>query len=792
MNTPMKSAKSLAPQLAFARMSDPPDSETIKFYDGYFSALGAGSYTIEVTHTVSAPSGKPPVPPYTMIPQQIIVDGPQFTIDPNAVQSQFPPIGGTDQYEQQLPFLVLGDPSLPWERPLVPGDPTPNNPTPWLALVIFAEGEITVNPETNTPVSTTTVQQFLAPDSNIFKPDLTVSPDVLASNCQTITISAATFTAVMPQQADLKYLAHCRAVNAPDEDLGLVAVVLANRLPVASGSAVRYYAQVVSLEGFADYLPGPNSKPIPPKTAPPPGTSAQKDVQMVSHFGWSFVSLPETGVGFDQLVEGLIASQEPNPDFELPVPTGAIGLPPAAFDRLTQGYVPLSFITGMGEKGQNTFAWYRGPFSPVVPQPLPAVSNPAVPVVQAASADALMIYLAEQGLFDLSYAAAWQIGRALALADASFSQAVRGYRLAARTATARLAQRIAMPHFAGESDLRSLLAPGATRRHFGHLVADHAAENWTHALAIGRGGGRESSTRLSSAPAQREPRAAMSPHSLLTIDNAVSALGDHLSPVMDPVAAWIANLRLLTLVPFSHLVPDPRLLPPESIRFFYVDPNWLDALQAGAMSLAIQTSVDVALHTAFAPHLAQAIATHSAKLFAQSSAMRGVARAASPGVSPGTLVAGMLIRSQIVADWPALTIAATAQSTVSIVRNDCPAPSVRLCLFDAVPDRVTLGEPYQSLGFGIQSKGVFLRNVTGASSIGKQTGHTFPTGGAGAFMNTYCRSVSSGVLKVEPLADALAQKLQASTDFGAGDFALQMVRLPELQSFPSSHTAATE
>src|SRR6185295_16105745 len=89
--------------------------------------------------------------------------------------------------------------------------------------------------------------------------------------------------------------------------------------------------------------------------------------------------------------------------------------------RLQDGYVPVSFMT---ESGDETFAWYRGPFTATVPQPLPAVGNPAVPVAQATSADALWIYLAEQGLFDLSYAAAWNVGRALALADAAFAEAV--------------------------------------------------------------------------------------------------------------------------------------------------------------------------------------------------------------------------------------------------------------------------------------------------------------------------------------------------------------------------------
>ena len=36
----------------------------------------------------------------------------------------------------------------------------------------------------------------------------------------------------------------------------------------------------------------------------------------------------------------------------------------------------------------------------------------------------------------------------------------------------------------------------------------------------------------------------------------------------DSVVDWLARLRLLCNVPFAYLVPDHRLLPTESIRFF--------------------------------------------------------------------------------------------------------------------------------------------------------------------------------------------------------------------------------
>ena len=42
---------------------------------------------------------------------------------------------------------------------------------------------------------------------------------------------------------------------------------------------------------------------------------------------------------------------------------------------------------------------------------------------------------------------------------------------------------------------------------------------------------------------------------------------------------------MLEGIPFHYLVPDERLLPPESLKFFVVDPAWLAALRDGAFSI---------------------------------------------------------------------------------------------------------------------------------------------------------------------------------------------------------------
>lgn len=59
------------------------------------------------------------------------------------------------------------------------------------------------------------------------------------------------------------------------------------------------------------------------------------------------------------------------------------------------------------------------------------------------------------------------------------------------------------------------------------------------------------------------------------------------------VIDYLAKLALLYGVPFENLVPDARMLPPESMRFFYVDPNWTEAIVDGALSTGIHSSRDI-------------------------------------------------------------------------------------------------------------------------------------------------------------------------------------------------------
>ena len=753
-----------------ANLPSPPPVGSIQFFDGYFPALDANTYTIALTHTLSGNSSAPA--PFA-VTQQVTVQAPEFTIDSGIVQSFYPPNGSSDIYAEKLPFVVLTDPSLPWERSLVPNQdqPDPANPTAWMALLVFAEGEMRLPENSSNPVTTTTVGALLAQSTTVLKPNLPanwVAPDVLNSQCQTITIPGAVFNAVVPTTADLPLLTHCRGVNTLDEGEQLLSILLANRLPQAAAglaAPVRYFAQLVSLEGFGSYM-GPNATPIPTQ----PNSQQLMDVQMVSLFSWSFTSLPETGESFSQLMAGLVQSQQATQTqqstvaLQLPLPPTTTA-PQNVQNRLSEGFIPLQFITGSGEE---SFAWYRGPFTAQAPQPMPTVGNPATPVRQATNADELMIYLAEQGLFDLSYAAAWNLGRNLALADAVFARNVTLYRNAVASSFATLTQRTTMHQFASGTSYHELLATDATRRRFTSLMGHGLGHAWTSSLSTTRLRGHQNAaaTAQNSGPSSRPlrrfaARPAANPRLAVASPEAVAAVSTDLSEIIESVTAWLARLSLLYPVPFSHLVPDPRMLPVESIRFFYLDPGWTDALVGGALSIAMHSSADVAQQVAMMPALRTSINSHRARSFRRTrpdaapnpgNAVGNVAGAANSNGN-GIAITGVLIRSAVVSGWPSLIVAGTVGGApLNVIRDDCPSSTVRLCLFDGIPDTVTLAEPYQGVLFGVEDKGVFPRCVTAPAFTGSQIAN------GSAVLPIFRMSPAGslgGVLQVQSLAAAL-------------------------------------
>jgi hypothetical protein len=752
-----------------------------QFYDYDEPGLPAGTYQISVTQAL--PNAVTNQFSRT-VTQTFVAQGPQFSLDASEIHAQFPAGNANGDFSQVLPNIMLENPKLPWERAL-----TSNSSGPWMALLVFSANEVDINPETNSPIITSSVADFLAPVAGVVKPGIapsSVSPALLASSMNSILISTEVFQAVTPRLVELSSLAHVREVNPEHQavgDLGTdgwYSVLLANRFPDSSNSddaaGAENFVHLVSFEGLSDYLvDGP---------AWPTGCRA---VQLASLASWRFVSTVQAGQTFADLAENLITSVGPDPtQLLLKIPITSDGS--TAATRINEGYTALSYHT---LPGPDTFAWYRGPFSPVPPQPLPS----SIAFYQHPSQ--AQIYDQANGVFDLSYASAWTIGRLAALSDPDFIDSMQQARSRVLSTSRRLLERSRMPHLAGLS-LEELAAPGATRKHLGRTLSagmgaalTAAFEQPQEANLTGispRREKRRTNYLLAGEEAPKNPASEL--RWFLNNERVASFLTAQVADDLDPLAGWLAKLVLLYNIPFNHLVPDQRMLPTESARFFYVDQDWLTVLANAAMTIGVHGTRDMQVNKLVAPEL-----WRQAKLKVPTVRRKLLRKQTVPSDPlPPMPAAGLLLRSELVSGWPGLQVIGTvAGTTVNALRIDRLAPNVLIVLWDAVPDTVTISQPQQGLAFGVENGTIALRSLT-AANLGQQTGSVFPTtGNISQFYRSPTGNVGQQVLQLVPatpgapdyLIPGLQQALSQNQLLSPAQFAIEMVNAPQQIEFAS-------
>src|SRR3954466_8251348 len=111
---------------------------------------------------------------------------------------------------------------------------------------------------------------------------------------------------------------------------------------------------------------------------------------------------------------------------------------------------------------------------------------------------------------------------------------------------------------------------------------------------------------------------------------------------------WLVRLRLLEGVPFANLVPDTELLPEESIRWFYIDRRWTDALVQGALAVGTVNSDDRTQLTAQYPSVRAELDQEERNLRRRPESARFT--------GDGGPISGFLLRSRAVSGWPALHV----------------------------------------------------------------------------------------------------------------------------------------
>ena len=443
----------------------PPQGQMYLF-DSVTPPLDDGSYRLTVGTDVST-SGKTPT-----FTQQHYFDvvGPRFNVPQSMVAGCFPPRNGHGSFQDDLPHIVLSRRTLPWERELDPDGhirTTPRNgasdppvlsgPTPWVALLLFEEGEYTYLP--NIPLA-----QAVPPA--VF----TWLGSPTGVTCDAVEAPRSLVEAILPLLEELQLLAHVRWVNVDDRELntaggdGFFAVVVSNRLPTPNAQC---RAVLVSLEQRSDIVPI-----NPPATVqgPRPGeATAVGQHPLANDRVAAAPQQPAQAQQGSQLQSGAFTlSKPPSHEFTLPTFGQAtfardtnvrlVALTswqftcegPGTFEQLMQhldvgmmgtvadpghpaltdtGHMALSLQDRLGATEQ---VWYRGP---LVPYQLTRDT-----LGPYHSADQARRATPDTGAEDISYASAFEVGRLLAAADPRLAQALmrwrrEAYKQSARTST---------------------------------------------------------------------------------------------------------------------------------------------------------------------------------------------------------------------------------------------------------------------------------------------------------------------------------------------------------------------
>ncbi|MGE7774777.1 hypothetical protein ACQKLP_08640 [Chitinophaga sp. NPDC101104] len=700
----------------------PAENEVI-FIQYDIPPLKAAEYTITVKQQTNQQPGE------FSASRKFAVTSERFTLDPDDINSNFPQNLANGEFGGTLPHVLFNRRILPWERNSVNGDAA----APWLAVLLFGDGEqptvvrekakalvpagtdITVAGSTITGTGTMPAGTFSYPGMQ--KLDYGETPD---DDCNIIDIPAALFNQIAPTKKDLPFLAHIRKMQTLDKTDNLAkevenfTVVLGNRLPQNDSDN---YAFLVSLENFGDYLPDDDGK-----SNLPAGITT---VRLLTYIDWSYTvnSRDET---FKSLLEHLNKNELDQQGLTvLQVPFK--GTPPttdavkAALEKQALGTLSPADATVLV---QNAIMMGYTPHGHSLRHSGHTVSwyrSPLLPYLvketiefPVSCSDAANRYNPDTGLFDISYGAAWQLGQLLALQNKNFASSLYNWKKGLYAW-----QVIEEENKIIQSKYQGIEA-------FGDVFAARSVR-----------------------------------------------MEKDISPPED-VVNWMARLSLLNGVPFNYLVADERMLPPESLRFFYIDNNWVDALMDGAFSIGRSTTASMLVETPYLTKLRVKARKTATQFRKRKQSLKGYVN------NTGTIT-GFLLRSAVLKGWPGMEITgyddAAGTSEIQQLRMERLSEEVLLCIFDGVVQRVSIHEPPEALHSGVEGAypDLFttLRVVQGGGD---------PGSGIDGYTAKITTRSNQQTLQVSKSADAIKTVLNAPplsegiTDFTAAQFALEMIK----------------
>ncbi len=248
------------------------------------------------------------------------------------------------------------------------------------------------------------------------------------------------------------------------------------------------------------------------------------------------------------------------------------------------------------------------------------------------------------------------------------------------------------------------------------------------------------------------------------------------------LAEWFAQLNLLKGVPLSYLAGDEKQLPPESIRFFYLDKNWTNQMTGGALSIGAGSRKATALNHFYKEDfdaMGKESIRHPRERLVHPKQKPFYHRRAKLQAEDTGEITGFIMRSQLVKLWKGLESAATDKqgNPLVILRMEQLSEDIMLCLYQGEIAKLRVKEPKEGLRFGAHEndRTIHVRDVKKGNE-----GVPIPGGKVQIRTNAYGRA------DILSLAENLKTKTGAER-ISSAELAMELIIAPGLAEFNSIH-----
>lgn len=343
-----------------------------EFYDARRPALKSGDYTLSLEWNVTVDDDPKDGATETT---KFHVAGERFSIQPSDVHSVYPPEGSHGMYAGEFAHVILSRDTLPWERSAKAG-----SDLPWLGLILLRGDEAAACPVTTIPLSK--YREHVA---------LTLEPGQADTDTvQVIELPAHIAHEVLPSLWELPMMCHARVTKENGVPRESCAVVVCKRLGMSGRNTLHLVAFENRYPDLADRYLGINYVTKPNQ---PPCT-------LISLKSWTFtceVQASDQTESLGRLFERV------NVAFLEVFSKG----PRHLTAHQHYGFVAMQHRFRTGETAAS---WYRGPLSPML-----SSFDRSLLELPSPSADALLWFDEDLGALNVTYAAAWELGRLLSM-----------------------------------------------------------------------------------------------------------------------------------------------------------------------------------------------------------------------------------------------------------------------------------------------------------------------------------------------------------------------------------------